>query len=102
MTKIYPNAVLKRAIEALQTVGKRNFNELPGELKSIAFTGLPTEIQFNQYRIKYLVKESGKFCLHWYVVNGISGNSHTFYTLDYIGDWGKVHWKKLASDMTKV
>ena len=96
---ITPNAMLQRAVKALSMAENRPVRELPGELKKIAELGRPAEISFNQWRIKYLTKENGEFCLHWYVVNGISEASTTLYTKDYQGKQGGVYWRKLAKDL---
>jgi hypothetical protein len=93
---VTPNRMLQRAVKALSMVGRRPVRELPGELKKIAENGRPAELQFNEWRIKYLTKKDGRFCLHWYVVNGISEASAYFYTRDFQGKQGGVYWNKLA------
>jgi len=96
---VIPNAMLQRAVKALSMMNRRPLGELPGELKKIAELGRPTELQFNEWRIKYLTRKNGVFCLHWYVVNGVSEASTTLYTKDYQGKRGGVYWRKLAKDL---
>lgn len=97
------NNALKKAVEALQQVGQYPAMALPGKLLEMAKKGLPGDFQFNQWNIRYLTKDKyGIFCLHWLVSNGISGTQKVFYTKDYVGDRGKIYWRRLAGDMRKV
>lgn len=98
-----PNKVLSRAIEDLSKIGQRKVRELPGELRKVAEKGVPDEIQFNQWRLRYCIKDrEGVFKLHWFVVNAISGNNTIIYNKDYIGKTGKMRWRDLASAVKKV
>ena len=97
------NSALKKAIEALQLGGQYPGKALAGKLVETAKKGLPGDFQFNQWNIRYIIKDKyGLFCLHWLVSNGISGTQKEFFTKDYVGKTGKVVWRRLASDMRKV
>ena len=97
------NSALKRAVESLQRCEMYPNTFLPHMLKERAEKGLPGDFSFNQWNIRYNTKDKlGIFRLHWIVSNGISGNQKIFYTINYIGKTGKVRWRQLASDITKV
>lgn len=97
------DAALKRATQALSQVGKTRFVKLPGMLKEMAYKGKPGEFQFNHLRIKYFTRdELGMFNLHWLVINAVSGTQKFFYTKDWIGERGNIHWRDMAYKMYKV
>lgn len=97
------NALLFRAGKALKDTPKRPQRELANELRRIADIGIPTEFQFNNYRIKYMVKvQGGEYKPNWVVVNAILGTKKRFFTVDFMGNRGGVYWHSLAKAMTRI
>lgn len=96
------NSLFIRGLEYLPG-DKLTFKELYNKLEEVANEGKPAEFQDNTRRIRYCTRDQyKKFCLHWIVVNVVSGRKQIFYTKDFIGAAGGIYWRSLASAIRSV
>lgn len=81
----------------------RHMADLPKVLREVAMECKPCEFRFNQWAIKYIIKDAfGCLCLHWIVYDGVTGKTKEFYNKDFVSDHGQVQWRKLAKEIRKV
>ena len=97
------NSLFIRGVESIQKEDKLTYKELCNKLEEVAYEGKPAEFQDNTRRIRYCTRdEFKKFCLHWIVVNVVSGREKVLYTKDYVGKAGGIYWRSLASAVRRV
>ena len=81
----------------------RNRGDFYKVIKEVASQGKAAEFYFNEFGIKYNIKdELGMFRLTWIVTNKLSGMQKIFYTRDWVGKTGKIRWRNLAASMLRV
>lgn len=84
-------------------LGHRNTGDLAKVLREVAMNCKPCEFRFNQWAIKYIIKDDfGCLRLRWVVYDGVTGNTKEFYNKDFVSDNGQVLWRKLAKEIKKV